>query len=165
MYKLWPGQAQYMYMTILTFISRLWPWPSTYLKIISNGTSPSQGQQLCQIVLKSMHYCTSYGPDKFRRTHGCTDARMHAHTLNKKCNNYVSLTRKQARQKVFSYSNNVYFEEDEIPFKRDIHAWLFRMKLEMFFFFFDKNGCLSPTTTCAFPAVVFSKYCLVNRPP
>ena len=22
------------------------------------GTSPSQGQQLCQIVLKSMHYCT-----------------------------------------------------------------------------------------------------------
>ena len=27
--KLWPGQAQYM--TILTFIWPLWPWPSTYL--------------------------------------------------------------------------------------------------------------------------------------
>ena len=40
----------------------------------SNGTSP-QGQQLCQIVLKSMHYCTSYGPDKSGWTH--------AHTPNK----------------------------------------------------------------------------------
>ena len=30
MYKLWPGQAQYM--TILTFIWPLWPWPSTYQK-------------------------------------------------------------------------------------------------------------------------------------
>ena len=59
MYKLCSGQAQYMYMTILTFIWSLWPWPSTYL----NGTSPPKGQQLCQIVLKSMHYCTSYGPD------------------------------------------------------------------------------------------------------
>ena len=29
MYKLWSGQAQYM--TILTFIWPLWPWPSTYL--------------------------------------------------------------------------------------------------------------------------------------
>ena len=30
---------------------------------ISNDTSTSQGQ-LCQIILKSMHTCTSYGPDK-----------------------------------------------------------------------------------------------------
>ena len=30
MYKLWPGQAQFM--TILTFIWPLWPRPSTYLK-------------------------------------------------------------------------------------------------------------------------------------
>ena len=29
-----------------------------------------------------------------------TDARMHANTLNKNCNNYVSLTRKRARQKL-----------------------------------------------------------------
>ena len=41
-------------------------------KNVSNGTSPLQGQQLCQIVLKSMHYCTSYGPDKSGRTHGRT---------------------------------------------------------------------------------------------
>ena len=39
-------------------------------KNISNGTSP-QGQLLCHTVLKSMHYCTSYGPDKSRR---CTEA-------------------------------------------------------------------------------------------
>ena len=41
-------------------------------KNVSNGTSPPQGQQLCQIVLKSMHYCTSNGSDKSGRTHGCT---------------------------------------------------------------------------------------------
>ena len=41
-------------------------------KNVSNGTSPLQGQQLCQIVLKSMHYCTSYGPDKFGLMHGRT---------------------------------------------------------------------------------------------
>ena len=41
-------------------------------KYISNGTCPPQGQQLCQIVFKSMHYCTSYCPDKSGRTHGCT---------------------------------------------------------------------------------------------
>ena len=28
-----------------------------------------QRQQLCQIVLKAMHYCTSYGPDKSGWTH------------------------------------------------------------------------------------------------
>ena len=32
-------------------------------KNVSNGTSPPQGQHLCQIVLKTMYYCTSYGPD------------------------------------------------------------------------------------------------------
>ena len=72
MYKLCFGQAQYMYLTILTFIWPLWPWPSTYLKNVLTGTSPLQGQQLCQIGLKSMHYCTRYGPDKFGRTHGRT---------------------------------------------------------------------------------------------
>ena len=44
-------------------------------KNVSNGTSPPQGQQLCQIVLKSMHYCTSYDPDKSGRTH----VRTHIH--------------------------------------------------------------------------------------
>ena len=32
MYHLWPRQAQFM--TILTFIWPLWPWPSTYVKNI-----------------------------------------------------------------------------------------------------------------------------------
>ena len=32
----------------------------------------SQGQQLCQIVWKSMHYCTNYGPDKSGQIHGRT---------------------------------------------------------------------------------------------
>ena len=62
MYKLWPGQA------------RLWPfWPlfnpydldlQPTWKNVSNGTSPPRGQQVCKIILKSMHKCTSYGPDK-----------------------------------------------------------------------------------------------------
>ena len=62
-----------------------------------------QGQQLCQVVFESMHYCTSYGPDKFGRTHRRTDARTHAHTPNQNCNNYVSLTRKRARQKQLNH--------------------------------------------------------------
>ena len=33
-------------------------------KNVSNGTCPPQGQQLCKIILKSMHKCTSYGPEK-----------------------------------------------------------------------------------------------------
>ena len=59
MYKLWPGQAQYM--TILTPVTLTVNLPE---KNISNGTSPPQGLQLCKILLKSMHKCTSYGPDK-----------------------------------------------------------------------------------------------------
>ena len=31
---------------------------------VSNRTSSSQGEQLCQIILKTMHECRSYGPDK-----------------------------------------------------------------------------------------------------
>ena len=31
---------------------------------VSNGTSIPQGEQLCQIILKSMHKCRSNGPDK-----------------------------------------------------------------------------------------------------
>ena len=49
-------------------------------KHISNETFPPQGQQLCQIVLKSMHKCTSYDPDTSGRTHGRTNTRTHAHT-------------------------------------------------------------------------------------
>ena len=31
---------------------------------VSNGTFTPQGEQLCQIILKSMHKCRSYSPDK-----------------------------------------------------------------------------------------------------
>ena len=147
MYKLWPGQAQYM--TIFTFIWPLGSWPLTLPKNVSNGNFSPQGQQLCKIILKSIHKCTSSGSDKlntciwpfrlyltpvtltfnlpeksfkwhFSSSAATTvpncfeirallyklwsgqirmDARTHAHTPNKNCNNYVSLTRKRARQK------------------------------------------------------------------
>ena len=41
----------------------------------SNSTSMPQGQQLCQTILKSMHKCTGYDPDKSGRMHN-------AHTHN-----------------------------------------------------------------------------------
>ena len=31
---------------------------------VSTGTSTPQGEQLCQIIFKSMHKCIRYGPDK-----------------------------------------------------------------------------------------------------
>ena len=34
-------------------------------KNVSNGISTHQGEQLCQIILKSMHRCESYGPENF----------------------------------------------------------------------------------------------------
>ena len=43
-------------MTILLSNIQVWPWPSTYLNNVSN-------EQLCQIILKSMHKCRSYDPD------------------------------------------------------------------------------------------------------
>ena len=45
----------------LSFDLQVWPWPSTYLNNVSNGTSTPRGQQLWHIILKSMHKCTSYG--------------------------------------------------------------------------------------------------------
>ena len=62
MYKLWPRQAQFM--TILSFDLQVWAWPSKYLNNVSNYTSTGQGEKLCQVIFKSMHKCTSYGPDK-----------------------------------------------------------------------------------------------------
>ena len=56
---------------------------------VSVCTYTPQGQQLCHIILKSIHKCTSYGPDKSGRTHAPT---THAYTPNWSCNNYVSLT-------------------------------------------------------------------------
>ena len=51
----------------------------------STGTSPPQGQQLCQIILKSIHKCRSYGPDKSRQTY----TGMHIH-LSKIVTIYLS---------------------------------------------------------------------------
>ena len=42
----------------------VWPWPSTYLSNVSNGTATPEGEQMCHIILKSMHKCRSYGSDK-----------------------------------------------------------------------------------------------------
>ena len=50
-----------------------------------NGTCTRDGEQLCQIILKSIHNCRSYGPDKFgrmdARTHRHTDARTYTEVL------------------------------------------------------------------------------------
>ena len=48
-----------LYLTFVTFTFNL---PE---KNVSNDTSPPRGQQLCKI-LKSMHKCASYGPDKLK---------------------------------------------------------------------------------------------------
>ena len=65
----------------------------TNLKNISNVTPLLQGQQLCLIILKSIHNCRSYGPDKSILMHqACTQARTNAGTYTiKNCNSYVSL--------------------------------------------------------------------------
>ena len=47
MYQLWPGQAQFM--TILTFIWPLWPWPSNYLTNVLNGTSSPQNNNCAKL--------------------------------------------------------------------------------------------------------------------
>ena len=76
MYQLWPGQAQFM--PILTFIWPPWPWPSTYVKKMFQLASFFLRDNNCaKIILKSMHKCTSYGPDKFGRTNGRTDWRTY----------------------------------------------------------------------------------------
>ena len=51
-----------LYLTPVTLIFNL-------PKNVSNGTSPPQRQQMGPTVLKYMHYCTSYGLDKFGWTH------------------------------------------------------------------------------------------------
>ena len=62
MYKLWPGQAQFM--PILTFIWPPWPWPSTYVKkMFQLALFPLRDKNCAKIILKSMHKCTSYGSD------------------------------------------------------------------------------------------------------
>ena len=62
MYKLESGQAQFRLFSHLTFMSDLDLQPS-WTNVL-NGTSSPQGQQPCQIILKSMHKCTSNSLDK-----------------------------------------------------------------------------------------------------
>ena len=55
---------------------KLWPFYNLTFKCdlelkptwtdVSNGTSTSQGEELCQMILKSMINCRSYGPDKLK---------------------------------------------------------------------------------------------------
>ena len=56
------GSDRSIYNHFIVWPSR--PWPSTYLNKCFNCTSTPQGEQLCQIILKSMHKCTCYGQDK-----------------------------------------------------------------------------------------------------
>ena len=82
---------------MMAWTSSMWPSsvtePSTYLKIVSNGTFPPQGQQLCQIISKSMHKRSSWHRQIW------THAYMQAHTPYKTCNSYVLLYCKGAWQK------------------------------------------------------------------
>ena len=45
----------------LSFDLQGWPWLSTWINVSNGIFTP----QLQQIILKSMHKCRSYGPDKF----------------------------------------------------------------------------------------------------
>ena len=75
--SLWP----FYHLTFKSDLDRQPTWTN-----VSNGTSAPQGQQLCQIILKYMHKCASYG----RLMHNACIT--HAHTLNWSCDNYVFLT-------------------------------------------------------------------------
>ena len=79
-------QVSLNYLQYFSRYARTKVLPSGSIKKVSNGTSPPQ--ELCQIFLKSMHKCRSYGPDKSGRTH------IHLSKIVR----YVSLYRKRARQ-------------------------------------------------------------------
>ena len=51
-------------MTILSSDLQVWPWPSTNLNKCFKWHSTPQREQLCQIILTSMHKCRIYGLDK-----------------------------------------------------------------------------------------------------
>ena len=56
-------------MTILSFdlqVSVALTFNLPEKKKVSIGTFTPQREQLCQIILKFMHKCRSYGPDKWR---------------------------------------------------------------------------------------------------
>ena len=68
----------------------------------SNGTSTHDGEQLCQIILKSIHKCRSYG--LHTHTHAHAHAHTHTHTPTKLSFWQLCLIHcKWARQKFNSY--------------------------------------------------------------
>ena len=74
--QLWPGQAPYMYMTILTFIWPLWPRPSTHLKMFQMAFLLLKGNNCAKLFwnpLFIVQVMVWTNPD------GCTDARTHTH--------------------------------------------------------------------------------------
>ena len=101
MYKVWLGQD---FLTILTFIWPLWPWPSTYLKCLKWHFSSSRATTVpnCFEIHALLHKVWSW---QFR-TDARTDALTHVHTPNKNCNNYVLLTHKRGRQKLLKGHNS-----------------------------------------------------------
>ena len=65
-----PGTTHWARMT-LTFDLPEWN--------LQNGTSTYDGEQLCQIILKSIHNCRSYSLDNFGWTHACKQAHANTH--------------------------------------------------------------------------------------
>ena len=57
----WTDLAQF-YNHFIAFDIQVWPWPSTSLNNVSNSTTTSQGEQLWQIIFKSMHESTKLWP-------------------------------------------------------------------------------------------------------
>ena len=73
-------------------------WPSS-MTLTFKLPEKCFNEQLCHIILKSMHESRIYGPDKSGRTHD-------AHTPNWSCNSYVSLTASGINQKWSSKIGN-----------------------------------------------------------
>ena len=109
MYKLWPRQIWTGTCTMHAHTpnwicnNHLIIWPP---RVTLTSTLPQQLFQMamlllkennCQIILKSMHKCRSYGPDKSWRTHAC----MHTHGAEIETTCLAHL--KRARQKLFRY--------------------------------------------------------------
>ena len=110
-----------------------------------------QEQQLCLIILKSIHNCRSYGPDKsIRMHHACTQARTNAGTYNiKNCNSYVSLNASRLYKKESSLKGkNLLNLEQILYFMRwPQFIWEVTMKLteellclKEYPFTYDSNG-------------------------
>ena len=75
---------------------QVWPWPSIYLNRCFKWDFSSSRTTTVPIILESMHKCKIMA---WTNPDGGTHALMHAYTPNQNCNSYVSLHRKQARQK------------------------------------------------------------------